>query len=206
MRAVLWVVIVCGLLVGCAAAPAATQTPPPITLPLAYTSVNGALTLNYPNGWVVTESGALIGIASDDAAMRAVSNGRPLSSGQAGAIISPFSAATVSAMAEGSGLDNPVLSTFFGLITQNLPPETSDISEIVVAGRNMAYVTLLLADGDSIGIMVDDSDGDYILLQGATAVGELTQYQEVFLEIAATLRFSPSAAPLAPETTPESGG
>jgi hypothetical protein len=169
-------------------------------VPLRYTSVNGSQTVNYPRGWVVEEQASLIALANNDATMRLVVAQGALESGQAGLIIVPFSAETVALMSAG-GDDPTTVAGFVTNLASNIATGTpSEATEITLNDKNAAYITLLLDTGDSIAIVVEVEGGAYVLLQGATASGELEQFQDTFLAIAGTLTFTPASSA---ETTPE---
>ncbi len=187
-------------------APTLTPVPPTATenpLPLTYTSVNGALSVNYPRGWVVDEQGAYIGIANNDPAMRAMAAQRSLEAGQVGLLMTAFSADTAAAIAAQNGLsvDAPTAADLVGIVASRLTTVTpSAVTEINVNGKNAAYVTLLLPSGDSIAIVVEVGNGSLVLLQAATAPNELAQFQETFLAIAGTVNFTPPSSAVAEET------
>jgi hypothetical protein len=169
--------------------------------PLSYTSENGTQTVNYPRGWVVEEQAGLIALANNDTTMRSVEAQSPLASGQAGLIIVPFSAETVALMSEEGSTPTVVdfVTSLAGRVATGTP---SEATAITLNDKPAAYITLILATGDSIAIVVEVEGGAYVLLQGATAPGELEQFQDTFLEIAGTLTFMPaSSAEITPEAT-----
>lgn len=184
-----WLFAACG-----SAQPAPTATPQ-LSLPGSYTSVTGALTLNYPSGWVVEEQAGLVGIANSPRAMNATIEQRAMEAGQIGAIITPLSAETLALMVEQNDWGSvPSPSGFMAFIASTITTGTlGDITEATLNGRNAAYVTLILEDGDTLAIVVDASGGAYALLQAAMGTGDLAQFQDTLLAIAGTITFTPAS-------------
>ncbi|MFN8372810.1 MAG: hypothetical protein U0694_08030 [Anaerolineae bacterium] len=190
-------------------APAAAPLPPTATadpLPLTYTSVNGALTVHYPRGWVIEEQGALVGLANNDAAMRSVVGQQSMASGQVGILLTAFSPTTAAAIVEQNGLEveTPTPADLIGIIAANVTTGTPGaVISTTINGVSVAHVTLILDSGDSIAIVVDAGGGSFALLQAATAPGELPQFQDTLLAIAGTVTFTPpnSAIPTRTPTT-----
>ena len=187
--------------------PASTPLPPTATedpLPLTYTSVNGALTIRYPRGWVVEEQGALVGLANNDAAMRAVIGQRSMAAEQVGILLTAFSPTTAAAIVEQNGLavETPSPADLIGIIASNVSAGTpGEVITTTINGVNAAHVTLIVDSGDSMAIVVDAGGGSFALLQAATAPGELPQFQDTLLAIAGTVTFTPPNSTI-PTRTP----
>jgi hypothetical protein len=185
-----FIVAACGTVVAPTVAP--TENP----LPLSYTSVNGALTVNYPRGWVAEEQAGLVALASDDAAMREVVAQSALGAGQVGLIITPFSADTLALIGPANGVPNTTVLEFARVVGSLVLTGTpSEPTEITINGRDAAYMTLTLGGNDSIAVVVEAGGGAMAVVQAATASGELEQFQDTILAIAGTVTFTPVTTP-----------
>lgn len=197
LLAVLFAVLAaaCGTLVAPTAAP--TENP----LPLTYTSVNGSLSVNYPRGWVAEEQAGLVALANDDAAMREVISQSTLGAGQAGLIITPFSADTLAIIASSNNVSTLTPLDFARVIGELVLTGTpSEPAEITINGRNAATMTLTLGGSDSLAVVIEAGEGAMAVVQAVTASGELAQFQDTILAIAGSVTFAPETRATATAT------
>src|SRR5689334_8617691 len=118
--------------------PEATSDSGDNTVPLSYTSENGTQTVSYPRGWVIEEQAGLIALANNDATMRSVVAQGSLESGQAGLIITPFSAATIALMGESGNAPTTAAEFVSNLAARVASGTPSEAVEITVNGKSAA--------------------------------------------------------------------
>lgn len=166
-----------------------------------FTSEDGALSFNYPAGWVVQDFGdSGISGASSQEAFDADRNGQPIPGGEITIDAYVIPAAQIAGVVENPSALTPL--DLLGLATQNVSErgQTLDVLEEVIGGYHpVAYAILSEADEQTVTIVIGLGGGNFVLLGAEALTGGIDPYVPTLLDIAQSVRFDASATAFVPD-------
>ncbi|NWF70709.1 MAG: hypothetical protein HXY40_16615 [Chloroflexi bacterium] len=189
----LWLLLVVMMsAAACGPAPAPT---PDNALPQTFTSSNGTLSVDYPAGWIAADRAGGFVIANSQTTLESI--GTAFSSGQS-AMVALLLTADVAGTLTTGGVplgDNltpeSVLGTFAEQSSAQLGLQMSAVTTFTLNGKAAARANLSLETGEGLFVTVAVENGAFVVFTISTAVGELAQYEQTFLDIAATVSYRP---------------
>jgi hypothetical protein len=153
-----------------------------------YTTRNGTLTFNYPQGWFVQEAGGQVLIVNDRAALESTPRSGQF---QVNIVVSPVGeyvgSAQDPAQANVSALD--ALNQLAGQYATT-GTEVGEAFEDSMGGRTAYFVRIRNATFEALLSMVD-VNGTHIALAGVASRGELTLLEPVARTIGASIQYTP---------------
>jgi hypothetical protein len=159
-----------------------------ILLEEAYTSDNGLLTLNYPNGWQVgffssSDTGGILFLGSTSAAQRSLQAEQPALLPGEMALQVLFGTPTER---QGGGLESVVAD--FELLLRGVYPDNSTTEYFTLDGRDAARMSYRGAAFEGYLIVLSLDDGRYAAIRGVTSLGNLDALQAVADAVVVTVR------------------
>ena len=167
-----------------AATPLAGLAQEPLTEP--YTSSDG-LSFSYPAGWVAVDRYGVVMLSNEEGTLEA----DVIPPGGIGVIlVGPQTLRAVLPL-EDMGLMDVAVTMAEGFALEGVEPGSLVLVAMTIGDWPAVRLDFGTEEGDGVILAMDHGDGEILVVVGATAPGEMGQFEATVLAIAATVAYAP---------------